>query len=250
MQLLVFSYICFMKHLKPLMFVGTCSDAGKSIINTAFCRILKQDGYLPAPFKAQNMSLNSYPTPEGGEIGRAQVVQAEAAGVIPHTDMNPVLLKPTNNKSSQVILNGKPMGNLSAVDYFGDHLRNGELFEAALAAFKRLDAAYNPVVLEGAGSISEINLRDRDITNMRMAMAVGAATYLVADIDRGGVFGSVYGTIQLLRPEERALIKGIIINKFRGDIRLFETGKQLMEELTGIPVTGIIPYFTDIRIEE
>lgn len=250
MQLLVFSYICFMKHLKPLMFVGTCSDAGKSIINTAFCRILKQDGYLPAPFKAQNMSLNSYPTPEGGEIGRAQVVQAEAAGVIPHTDMNPVLLKPTNNKSSQVILNGKPMGNLSAVDYFGDHLRKGELFEAALAAFKRLDAAYNPVVLEGAGSISEINLRDRDITNMRMAMAVGAATYLVADIDRGGVFGSVYGTIQLLRPEERALIKGIIINKFRGDIRLFETGKQLMEELTGIPVTGIIPYFTDIRIEE
>ncbi|HAD02363.1 MAG TPA: cobyric acid synthase, partial [Porphyromonadaceae bacterium] len=114
-----------MKHLKPLMFVGTCSDAGKSIINTAFCRILKQDGYLPAPFKAQNMSLNSYPTPEGGEIGRAQVVQAEAAGVIPHTDMNPVLLKPTNNKSSQVILNGKPLGNLSAVDYFGDHLRKG-----------------------------------------------------------------------------------------------------------------------------
>ena len=232
------------------MFVGTCSDAGKSVINTAFCRIFKQDGYLPAPFKAQNMSLNSYPTPEGGEIGRAQVVQAEAAGVIPHTDMNPVLLKPTNNQSSQVILNGKPVDNLSAYEYFGNHLRKNELFDAALTAFERLNIKYNPVVLEGAGSISEINLRDRDITNMRIAMAVGADTYLVADIDRGGVFGSVYGTIMLLRPEEKARIKGIIINKFRGDIRLFEEGKHMLEELTGIPVVGIIPYYTEIKIEE
>lgn len=232
------------------MFVGTCSDAGKSVINTAFCRIFKQDGYLPAPFKAQNMSLNSYPTPEGGEIGRAQVVQAEAAGVIPHTDMNPVLLKPTNNQSSQVILNGKPVGNLSAYEYFGNHLRKNELFDAALTAFERLNIKYNPVVLEGAGSISEINLRDRDITNMRIAMAVGADTYLVADIDRGGVFGSVYGTIMLLRPEEKTRIKGIIINKFRGDIRLFEEGKHMLEELTGIPVVGIIPYYTEIKIEE
>lgn len=232
------------------MFVGTCSDAGKSIINTAFCRIFKQDGYNPAPFKAQNMSLNSYPTPEGGEIGRAQVVQAEAAGVVPHIDMNPVLLKPTNNKSSQVILNGKPVGNLSAYEYFGNHLQKNELFEAAKAAFGRLNIKYNPVVLEGAGSISEINLRDRDITNMRMALAVGADTYLVADIDRGGVFGSVYGTILLLRPEEKALIKGIVINKFRGDIRLFKEGKQMLEKLTGVRVVGVIPHFTDIKIEE
>ncbi|MCD8194532.1 MAG: cobyric acid synthase, partial [Tannerellaceae bacterium] len=168
----------------------------------------------------------------------------------PHTDMNPVLLKPTNNKSSQVILNGKPIGNYSAKAYFGYDTNKEYLFEEAIAAFKRLEARYNPVVMEGAGSISEINLRDRDITNMRMALKAGAVTYLVADIDRGGVFGSVYGTIELLPPEERRLVKGIIINKFRGDISLFEEGKQLLKELTGIPVVGIIPWFRDIKIEE
>ena len=197
---------------KPIMFVGTCSDAGKSIINTAFCRIFKQDGYSPAPFKAQNMSLNSFSTPEGGEMGRAQVVQAEACGISPHTDMNPVLLKPTTDKGSQIILNGKPVGNMSAKDYFGVHAQKEQLFKEAQKAFERLRERYNPVVLEGAGSISEVNLRDRDITNMRMALYAGADTYLVADIDRGGVFASVYGSIALLRPEERALIKGVIIN--------------------------------------
>jgi adenosylcobyric acid synthase len=232
------------------MFVGTCSDAGKSVMATAFCRIFRQDGYHPAPFKAQNMSLNSYATPEGGEMGRAQVVQAEAAGVTPHTDMNPVLLKPVDNVSSQVVLHGKPAGNLSARDYFGRENAKEELFGEVVEAFKRLERKYNPIVMEGAGSISEINLRDRDITNMRMALAAGADVYLVADIDRGGVFGSVYGTIALLPPEERALIKGIIINKFRGDISLFEDGKKLLEELAGIPVAGIIPYFRDIKIEE
>lgn len=236
--------------LKPIMFVGTCSDAGKSVINAAFCRIFRQDGYQPAPFKAQNMSLNSYSTPEGGEMGRAQVVQAEACGVSPHTDMNPVLLKPTNDKSSQVILNGRPVGNLSAKDYFGRKSQKEELFKKAAEAFRRLEARYNPIVLEGAGSISEINLRDQDITNMRMALEAGAATYLVADIDRGGVFGSVYGSIALLHPEERALIKGIIINKFRGDASLFEGGRKLLEELTGVPVVGVIPWFRDIHIEE
>lgn len=236
--------------LKPIMFVGTCSDAGKSVINAAFCRIFRQDGYQPAPFKAQNMSLNSYSTQEGGEMGRAQVVQAEACGVSPHTDMNPVLLKPTNDKSSQVILNGRPVGNLSAKDYFGRKSRKEELFEKAVEAFRRLEARYNPIVLEGAGSISEINLRDQDITNMRMALEVGAATYLVADIDRGGVFGSVYGSIALLNAEERALMKGIIINKFRGDASLFEGGRKLLEELTGVPVVGVIPWFRDIHIEE
>ncbi|MDR1200596.1 MAG: cobyric acid synthase [Tannerellaceae bacterium] len=238
------------QFLKPIMFVGTCSDAGKSVMAAAFCRIFKQDGYHPAPFKAQNMSLNSYSTPEGGEMGRAQVVQAEAAGVTPHTDMNPVLLKPTNHVSSQVVLHGKPVGNMSARDYFGKENTKEELFHEVIEAFKRLERKYNPIVMEGAGSISEINLRDRDITNMRMALAAGAAVYLVADIDRGGVFGSVYGTIALLPPEERALVKGIIINKFRGDISLFEDGKKILEELTGIPVTGIIPYFRDIKIEE
>ena len=238
------------QHLRPIMFVGTCSDAGKSVINAAFCRIFKQDGYQPAPFKAQNMSLNSYSTPEGGEMGRAQVVQAEACGISPHTDMNPVLLKPTNDKSSQVVLNGKPLGNMSAKDYFGIQNQKEELFKEAIEAFNRLEARYNPIVLEGAGSISELNLRDRDITNMRMAIAAGASTYLVADIDRGGVFGSVYGTITLLRPEERALMKGVIINKFRGDASLFEEGRRLLKELTGIPVVGVIPWFRDIKIEE
>ena len=238
------------QQLKPIMFVGTCSDAGKSVINAAFCRIFRQDGYTPAPFKAQNMSLNSYSTPEGGEMGRAQVVQAEACGVVPHTDMNPILLKPTHDKSSQVVLNGKPVGNMSAKDYFGMKLQKDELFKEAIAAFHRLQERYNPIVLEGAGSISELNLRDRDITNMRMALQAGASTYLVADIDRGGVFGSVYGTIELLRPEERALMKGIIINKFRGDAELFEEGRTMLKELTGIPVVGVIPWFRDIKIEE
>lgn len=230
------------------MFVGTCSDAGKSIVNTAFCRIFKQDGYCPAPFKAQNMSLNSYSTPEGGEIGRAQAVQAEACGLLPHTDMNPLLLKPTNEQSSQVILNGRPLGNRTARDYFLHH--KTEWFVEVTEAFARLADQYNPVVLEGAGSISELNLRERDITNMRMAREVGAATYLVADIDRGGVFASVYGSIALLPPEERGLIKGIIINKFRGDVTLFEEGRQILKKLTGVPVVGVIPYFRDIHIEE
>ena len=232
------------------MFVGTCSDAGKSVINAAFCRIFKQDGYRPAPFKAQNMSLNSYSTPEGGEMGRAQVVQAEACGIAPHTDMNPVLLKPTNDKSSQVVLNGKPVGNMSAKDYFGIQNQKEELFKEAIASFRRLESRYNPIVLEGAGSISELNLRDRDITNMRMAIQADASTYLVADIDRGGVFGSVYGTIALLKPEERAQMKGVIINKFRGDASLFEEGRTILKELTGIPVVGVIPWFRDIKIEE
>ncbi len=237
-------------RLKPIMFVGTCSDAGKSVINAAFCRIFKQDGYSPAPFKAQNMSLNSYSTIDGGEMGRAQVVQAEACCIEPHTDMNPVLLKPTSDKGSQVVLNGRPIGNMSAKDYFGMKLQKEELFKEAVAAFSRLESKYNPIVLEGAGSISEINLRDRDITNMRMAIKAGADTYLVADIDRGGVFGSVYGTIALLTEEERKQIKGIIINKFRGDISLFDEGRKIIEDLTGVPVVGVVPYFNNIKIEE
>jgi adenosylcobyric acid synthase len=237
------------KKLKPIMFVGTGSDVGKSVITAGFCRIFKQDGYEPAPFKAQNMSLNSYVTAEGLEIGRAQAVQAEAAQIPCLSDMNPVLLKPTSDQSSQVVLNGKPIGNQSAYSYFMANDRQ-ELFTAVKQSFDRLATQYNPIVMEGAGSISELNLKHRDITNLRMAAHAGAATYLIADIDKGGVFGSVYGTIALLTPEEKACMKGIIINKFRGDGRLFEEGKRMLEELTGLPVAGILPYFRDIHIEE
>lgn len=238
-----------MQRLKPIMFVGTASDVGKSIINTGFCRILKQDGYQPAPFKAQNMSLNSYATPDGLEIGRAQAVQAEACGIPCTTDMNPVLLKPTSEKSSQVVLLGKPIGNQTAYDYFMGNNKQ-ELFKEAKAAFDRLSALHNPVVLEGAGSISELNLKHRDITNMRMAAHAQADVYLIADIDRGGVFASTYGTIALLTAEEKQLVKGIIINKFRGDARLFESGRNMIAELCGVPVVGVIPYRNDIHIEE
>ena len=192
------------------MFAGTGSDVGKSIIAAGFCRIFKQDGYHPAPFKAQNMALNSYATPEGFEIGRAQAVQAEAAGIPCHTDMNPLLLKPQSDHTSQVVLNGKPIGNRHAYDYFRKEGRE-ELRQAVCEAYDRLAQRYNPIVLEGAGSISEINLRDSDLVNLPMAMHAGADVILVGDIDRGGVFASVYGSIALLRPEERKLIKGIIM---------------------------------------
>lgn len=231
------------------MFAGTGSDVGKSIIAAAFCRIFKQDGYRPAPFKAQNMALNSYATPEGLEIGRAQAVQAEAAGVPCHTDMNPLLLKPSSDHTSQVVLNGRPIGNRSAYDYFRVEGRD-TLRRAVCDAYDRLSQKYNPIVLEGAGSISEINLRDTDLVNLPMALHAGAAVILVGDIDRGGVFASVYGSLMLLRPHERERIKGILINKFRGDIRLFESGIKMIEELCGIPVVGVVPYYKDIYIEE
>lgn len=237
------------KNLHPLMLAGTGSDVGKSIIAAAFCRIFLQDGYHPAPFKAQNMALNSYATPEGLEIGRAQAVQAEAAGVPCHTDMNPLLLKPSSDHTSQVVLNGRPIGNRNAYEYFRREGRE-ELRKEVHAAFDRLAAQYNPVVMEGAGSISEINLRDSDLVNLPMAMHAGADVILVADIDRGGVFASVYGSVMLLRPEERKHIKGILINKFRGDIRLFESGVKMLEDLCGVPVVGVVPYYKDIYIEE
>ena len=233
----------------PIMFVGTGSDVGKSIITAGFCRVLVQDGFTPAPFKAQNMSLNSFATKDGLEIGRAQAVQAEACGIDCDTRMNPVLLKPTSTKSSQVILHGKPVGNQSAKEYFlGNNKEN--LFTEAKQAFDALQQEYNPIVMEGAGSISELNLKHRDIVNMRMAAHAKANVYLVADIDKGGVFASVYGSIALLEDWEKSLIKGIIINKFRGDIRLFDSGRKKIEELTGIPVVGVVPYAQDIYIED
>lgn len=231
------------------MFVGTGSDVGKSVINAGFGRIFKQDGLHPAPFKAQNMSLNSYPTADGLEIGRAQAVQAEACGVDCRVEMNPVLLKPTGYMDSQIVLNGKPWANKSAKEYFNETDRDF-LFSEAMGAFSRLEEEFNPIVVEGAGSISEVNLWEKDITNMRVAVEKGAATYLIADIDKGGVFGSVYGSILLLPEEERKQVKGIIINKFRGDITLFEDGAKKLEELCGIPVVGIIPHFRDIYIDD
>ncbi len=230
------------------MFAGTGSDVGKSIVAAAFCRIFRQDGYRPAPFKAQNMALNSYATPDGLEIGRAQAVQAEAAGIACHTDMNPLLLKPQSDHRSQVILNGRPIGNKSAYDFWGSEQRG--VRTEVCAAFDRLAARYNPIVMEGAGSIAEINLRATDLANLPMARHAHADVILVGDIDRGGVFASVYGSLALQTPEDRRLIKGIIINKFRGDMRLFDEGRRMLEDICGTPVLGVIPYFKDIHIEE
>lgn len=231
------------------MFAGTGSDVGKSVISAAFCRIFLQDGYSPAPFKAQNMALNSYATPDGLEIGRAQAVQAEAAGIPCHTDMNPLLLKPTTDKVAQIVLNGKPFGNQSAYQYFKKEGRDFFRNEVN-TAFDRLRKNYNPIVMEGAGSVSEINLRETDIVNLPMAIHAGADVILVADIDRGGVFASIYGSVMLMTEKERKHVKGILINKFRGDIRLFESGVKIIEDLCKIPVIGIVPYYKGIHIEE
>ena len=236
------------------MLAGTGSDVGKSVIATALCRIFRQDGYNPAPFKAQNMALNSFATPEGLEIGRAQAVQAEAAGIPCHTDMNPLLLKPQSDHTSQVVLNGKPIGNKNAYDYWRNNSQfsifNSQLRKEVCKAFDRLAARHNPIVMEGAGSISEINLRDTDLVNLPMARYANADVILVGDIDRGGVFASVYGSIMLQTPEDRKLIKGVIINKFRGDMRLFEEGRKMLEDICGVPVLGVVPYYKDIFIEE
>lgn len=204
---------------KPLMVVGTASSVGKSLLVTAFCRIFKRRGFSVAPFKSQNMSLNSFVTPEGHEMGRAQVSQAEAAGLTPSALMNPILLKPTTNSKSQVIVNGKVYGNMSAVEYyqFKDNLRPD-----VQAAFDELSSRYEVVVIEGAGSPAEINLMDNDFVNMGMAAMAQAPVLLAGDIDRGGVFASLYGTVKLLPEADQARIKGLIINKFRGDVKILE----------------------------
>ena len=204
------------------------------------------------------MALNSYATPDGLEIGRAQAVQAEAAGIPCETDMNPLLLKPQSDHTSQVVLHGKPMGSKSAYDYWrrqgdketGRQDDTPDYRQEVCKAFDRLSGKYNPIVMEGAGSISEINLRDTDLVNLPMARHAKADVILVGDIDRGGIFASVYGSIALQSPEDRQLIKGIIINKFRGDLRLFDEGRRMLEDLCGIPVLGVVPYFKDIHIEE
>ena len=224
---------------KNIMIQGTMSNAGKSLLCAALCRIFRQDGLRAAPFKSQNMALNSYITREGGEMGRAQVVQAEAAGIEPDVRMNPILLKPTTDMGSQVILNGKVQGNLRAVEYYR---RKKEYIPAILEAYNSLAAEYDVIVIEGAGSPAEINLKREDIVNMGLARMVDAPVLLVGDIDRGGVFAQLYGTVALLEEEERARIKGTIVNKFRGDRAILEPGLKTLEQLCGVPVAGVVPY--------
>lgn len=228
------------------MLQGTASNVGKSIITAGLCRIFNQDGYRVAPFKSQNMALNSYITDEGLEIGRAQAFQAEAANTEIKVDMNPILLKPSGRGASQVIVLGKPVADMSSKDYFEFKL---ELEEILKTSFGNLSDRNDIIVMEGAGSAAEINLMERDISNMRMAELADAPVILISDIDRGGVFASIVGTLQLMSDEHRARVKGVVINKFRGSKELLKNGVDKLEEIIGIPVLGIIPY-TDINIED
>ena len=231
---------------KNIMIQGTMSNAGKSLLCAGLCRIFKQDGYRVAPFKSQNMALNSFITKAGGEMGRAQVVQAEAAGIAPDTRMNPILLKPTTDVGSQVIVNGQVQGNMRAMEYYR---RKREFIPAVLEAYNSLASEYDIIVIEGAGSPAEINLKQEDIVNMGLAKLVDAPVLLVGDIDRGGVFAQLYGTVALLEQDERDRIKGTIVNKFRGDRAILEPGLKTLEELCGVPVAGVVPY-THVDIDD
>ncbi|MBI3329666.1 MAG: cobyric acid synthase, partial [Nitrospinae bacterium] len=232
---------------KPLMVQGTGSYVGKSVTVTALCRIFARQGYRTAPFKAQNMALNSYVTVEGGEIGRSTAEQAFAAGIAPSVDMNPILLKPNSEVGSQVILRGKPIGNYAALDYWR---LKPQLFEVVQASLSKLLEEYDILVIEGAGSPAEINLKAHDLVNMRVALWARAPVLLVGDISLGGVFAWLYGTLALLPAEERALVRATVINKFRGDPKLLGDGLRQLEELTGVPVLGVIPDLGDIGIGE
>ncbi len=231
---------------KAIMIQGTMSNAGKSLLAAGLCRIFKQDGYRVAPFKSQNMALNSFITEEGLEMGRAQVMQAEAAGIKPSVLMNPILLKPTNNIGSQVIVNGEVLGTMSARDYFQ---YKKQLVPKVMEAYHKLEEEYDILVIEGAGSPAEINLKKEDIVNMGMAKLAKAPVLLVGDIDRGGVFAQLIGTVMLLEEEEQKMIKGMIINKFRGDKTILDPGVVSLEEKTGIPVVGVAPYM-ELEVED
>ncbi|MDJ0518720.1 MAG: cobyric acid synthase CobQ [Trichodesmium sp. MO_231.B1] len=229
--------------MQAIMVVGTTSHAGKSLITTAICRILSRRGWRVAPFKGQNMALNSYVTSTGGEMGHAQAVQAWAAGVTPAIEMNPILLKPQGDMTSQVIIKGKALGTVGAVDYYQQYFNIG--WQAIQESLEILSQEFDIIVCEGAGSPAEINLKHRDLTNMRVAKYLNASTILVVDIDRGGAFAHVIGTLELLEPEERDLIKGVVINKFRGQRSLLDSGIQWLEERTNIPVVGVIPWINE-----
>ncbi len=233
---------------KVIMVQGTMSNAGKSLLAAGLCRVFRQDGYRVAPFKSQNMALNSFITKEGLEMGRAQVVQAEACGVEPSVLMNPILLKPTTDVGSQVIVNGEVLGNMSAVEYFA---MKRTLIPKIMEAYNTLSAQNDIIVIEGAGSPAEINLKTDDIVNMGLAKMVHAPVLLVGDIDRGGVFAQLYGTVALLDEEERRLVKGTVINKFRGDVEILRPGLKMLEDLTHKPVVGVLPYLkVDIEDED
>ena len=231
---------------KNIMIQGTMSNAGKSLLAAGLCRIFKQDGYRVAPFKSQNMALNSFITKTGAEMGRAQVVQAEAAGIEPDVRMNPILLKPTTDMGSQVIVNGQVQGNMRAMEYYR---RKREFIPAVMEAYNSLAQEYDIIVIEGAGSPAEINLKATDIVNMGLAELVDAPVLLVGDIDRGGVFAQLYGTIALLEPQEQQRIKGTIVNKFRGDRAILQPGIDILEKICGVPVAGVIPY-THVDIDD
>ena len=233
---------------KCLMFQGTGSHVGKSVLVAALCRIFLQDGYKVAPFKSQNMALNSYVTKDGGEMGRAQVVQAEAAGLEPDVLMNPVLLKPTGQSSSQVVVLGRPLGNMSAQEYHENY--NLKALGVIEESLQKLKDNFEIIVIEGAGSPAEVNLQAREVVNMRIARMADAPVLLVADIDKGGALAAVVGTLELLDPADRARVAGVVINKFRGDIRLFQPAVDFLEEKTGIPVLGVVPYFQGFRVQE
>ncbi|MBW4682960.1 MAG: cobyric acid synthase CobQ [Microcoleus vaginatus WJT46-NPBG5] len=226
--------------MKAIMVVGTTSHAGKSTITTALCRILSRRGWRVTPFKGQNMALNAYVTTSGGEIGYAQAVQAWAAGVTPWVEMNPILLKPQGDMTSQVIIKGKSVGKVSATDYYEQYFDRG--WQAIEESLQQLAGEFDLIICEGAGSPAEINLKHRDLTNMRVARYLNAPTLLVVDIDRGGAFAHVVGTLELLEPEERALIRGVVINKFRGQRSILDPGITWLEKRTGIPVLGVIPW--------
>ncbi|MBI5017443.1 MAG: cobyric acid synthase [Deltaproteobacteria bacterium] len=232
---------------RVMMIQGTGSDVGKSALVAGLCRVLAQDGVRVAPFKPQNMALNSYITAEGGEMGRAQVAQAEAAGIAPHVDMNPVLLKPTTDVGAQVILQGKVHGNMKALEY---HAFKKVARTVVFDSFRRLAANFDAILVEGAGSPAEINLREGDIANMGFALEVGSPVVLVGDIDKGGVFASLVGTLELIAPEEGALIRGFVINKFRGDPTLLTPAFEAITARTGRPFLGVVPYFRDIFLQE
>ncbi|PWU02396.1 MAG: cobyric acid synthase [Terriglobia bacterium] len=237
-----------MTSTKAIMLLGTASHVGKSLLTAGLGRIFSDEGWRVAPFKAQNMSLNSAATPDGREIGRAQALQAEACRAVPCAEMNPILLKPCSESGSQVVLLGRVWGQVTASDY---HQRRVEdLFPAVLASYRKLASRYDLMLLEGAGSPAEINLREHDIVNMRMAHAADAACLLVGDIDRGGVFASLLGTLELLEAEDRARIRGFVINKFRGDQSLLQPGVDMMEQRLAIPCLGVVPFLRDLGLEE